>query len=93
MSARNAALSGFAIAVLVLVVAWVFELPLSHVAALAPVVVLVAAAVAGLTVFWGRAALEGLRTAKHPRLIVWASVAIVVVGIVLTVMGVQLPRE
>ena len=59
MNVRAAAVSGIVVAVLVLTVAWIFELPLARVAALAPIVVLVAAAVAGLVVFWTRAALEG----------------------------------
>jgi hypothetical protein len=34
-----------------------------------------------------------LRTAKRPRLIVGIGVSIVVLGVVLTVLGVELPRE
>ena len=78
---------------LVLAVAWLFELPVARVALLAPVVVVVAAAVAGLAVFWVRAAHESYREAKRPRLIAGATVAIVALGIVLTILGVELPRE
>jgi len=77
----------------VLGVAWLFDISVSHVTLLAPVVVLIAAAVAGLGVFWFRAAADSLRESKHPRLIVGAGAAVVVLGIVLTVLGVQLPRE
>ncbi len=76
-----------------LAVAWLFDISISHVTLLAPVVVLIAAAVAGLGVFWFRAAADSLRESKHPRLIVGAGAAVVVLGIVLTVLGVQLPRE
>ena len=76
-----------------LAVAWLFDISVSHVTLLAPVVVLVAAAVAGLGVFWFRAAADSLRESKHPRLIVGAGAAVVVLGIVLTVLGIQLPRE
>ena len=76
-----------------LAVAWLFDISVSHVTLLAPVVVLIAAAVAGLGVFWFRAAADSLRESKHPRLIVGAGAAVVVLGIVLTVLGVQLPRE
>ena len=93
MNVRAAAVSGIVVAVLVLTVAWIFELPLARVAALAPLVVLVAAALAGLVVFWTRAALEGLRGAKHPRVIVGAALAIVILGVLLTVLGIELPRE
>ena len=76
-----------------LVVAWLFDISVTHVTLLAPVVVLIAAAVAGLGVFWFRAAADSLRESKHPRLIVGAGAAVVVLGIVLTVLGIQLPRE
>lgn len=81
------------VGLLVLGVAWLFDVSVSHVTLLAPVVVLIAAAVAGLGVFWFRAAADSLREAKNPRLIVGVGVAVVVVGIVLTVLGVELPRE
>ncbi len=93
MSARAAALSGLAVGVLVLAVAWLFEIPVSRVALLAPVVVLIAAAIAGLVVFWTRAAAESLRDAKRPRMIVGAAAAIVVLGVALTLLGIELPRE
>jgi hypothetical protein len=78
---------------LVLAVAWVFELPVGRVVVLAPVVVVIAAAVAGLAVFWVRAARESYREAKRPRLIAGAAIGIVALGIVLTILGVELPRE
>jgi len=78
---------------LVLAVAWLFGISVTHVTLLAPVVVLIAAAVAGLGVVWFRAAADSLRESKHPRLIVGAGAAVVVLGIVLTVLGIQLPRE
>jgi hypothetical protein len=93
MSARAAAFSGLVVGVLVLGVAWLFDISVSHVTLLAPVVVLVAAAVAGLAVFWTRAAADSLREAKRPRLILGAAAAIVVLGVVLTLLGVELPRE
>jgi hypothetical protein len=93
MSVRAAAISGLVVGALVLAVAWLFDISVSHVTLLAPVVVLIAAAVAGLGVFWFRAAADSLRESKHPRLIVGAGAAVVVLGIVLTVLGVQLPRE
>jgi uncharacterized membrane protein len=93
VSARSAAASGLVVGALVLVVAWIFELPVARVALLAPVVVVAAAAAAGLAVFWLRAGLVSYREAKRPRLIAGAAVAIVATGIVLTVLGIDLPRE
>jgi NADH:ubiquinone oxidoreductase subunit 6 (subunit J) len=93
VSTRSAAASGLLVGLLVLGAAWLFELPLARTAALAPVLVLFAAAVGGLVVFWARAARESLREARHPRLIVGGIVALVVVGIVVTILGIELPRE
>jgi hypothetical protein len=93
VSARAAAISGLVVGLLVLGVAWLFDVSVSHVTLLAPVVVLIAAAVAGLGVFWFRAAADSLREAKRPRLIVGVGVAVIVLGIVLTILGVELPRE
>ena len=93
MSGRATAISGLVVGLLVLFVAWIFELPVARVAVLAPVVVVVAAAVAGLGVFWARAARESYREAKRPRLIAGAAIAIVGLGIALTILGVELPRE
>ena len=93
MSTRAAAISGFVIGVLVLFVAWLFDVSVAHVTLLAPVVVVVAAVVAGLGVFWFRAAADSIRESRRPRLVVAAIVAIFAVGVVLTVLGVELPRE
>ncbi|MDQ2983712.1 MAG: hypothetical protein M3R70_07285 [Actinomycetota bacterium] len=93
MSVRAAAIAGGVVAVLLLLVAWIFELPLDRVAVLAPVVVLVAAATLGLFVFWIRVGLNELRAAKHPRLIVGLGVGVVAGVVLLTLLGVQLPRE
>jgi hypothetical protein len=93
VNARAATISGLVVGALVLLVAWLFDVSLAHVTLLAPVVVIVAAAVAGLAVFWVRAALESLREAKHPRLILAAGAGVVAVGILLTLLGIELPRE
>jgi uncharacterized membrane protein len=93
VNARTAACSGFVVGALVLGVAWIFELPLARVAALAPIVVLIAAAVAGLSLFWFRAAADSLRESRRPRVILAVGAGIVVLGVVLTVLGVALPRE
>jgi hypothetical protein len=93
VNTKAAALSGLVVGLLVLFVAWLFDVSVAHVTLLAPVVVVVAAAVIGLGVFWARAAADSIRESKRPRLIVGACVAVLVLGIVLTVLGVELPRE
>jgi hypothetical protein len=93
MSTKAAALSGLVVGGLLLAVAWLFELPADRVAVLAPVIVVVAAAVIGLGVFWFRAAADSLRASQHPRLILGGIAAVVVLGAALTVLGIELPRE
>jgi hypothetical protein len=93
VSVRTAALSGLVVGALILVVAWAFELPLGRVAALAPIVVVAAAAAVGLIVFWIRVGLNELRGAKHPRLIVGVGLGLVVAVVLLTFLGIQLPHE
>jgi hypothetical protein len=93
VTARAAAISGLVVGLLVLATAWLFDVSVGHVVLLAPVVVLVAAAIAGLAVFWARAAADSIRGSSHPRLILGAIAAVLVVGLVLTVLGVELPRE
>jgi hypothetical protein len=93
MSTRAAALSGFFVGGVVLAVAWAFELPADRVAVLAPVLVVIAAAVGGLAIFWLRAAADSLRESRHPKVILAAAAAVVVLGVLLTVLGIELPRE
>jgi undecaprenyl pyrophosphate phosphatase UppP len=78
---------------IVLLAAWLFEWPLEKAATLAPILVVAVAIVAGLLILWTRVALEQLRQAKRPRLIVAIGVAAVLLIALLTVLGVELPRE
>ena len=82
-----------AVTTLVVLTVWVSDLSFGRAALLAPVLVVGVAAVAGLVVFWGKVGWESLRTARHPRLIVAAAVVFVLLLVLLTVLGVQLPRE
>jgi uncharacterized membrane-anchored protein len=93
MSTRAAAFSGLVVGGLVLAVAWLFELPADRVAVLAPVVVVIAAVVAGLAIFWFRAAADSLRGSRRPRLILGLAAAVIVLGVLLTLLGIELPRE
>ncbi len=93
MSPRAALLSGLATAALVLLAVWIFELPLERAAVLAPVLVLVAGATAGLFVLWARVGWESIRKREHPWRIVGLGVGVLVVLVVLSALGVRLPRE
>ena len=92
MTTRLAAAS-VAVAGLVLGAAWLLELPLERAVLLAPVLVVGVAAAAGLLVLWGRVGWAHFRESRHPRVIVGAAAALLVVGLVLTLLGVKLPHE
>jgi preprotein translocase subunit Sec61beta len=87
------AAASVAVTALVLVTVWVTELTLQRAILLAPVLVIGLAAGAGLVVFWGRVGLDSLRRARHPRLIVAAAFAFVLLLVGLTLLGIELPRE
>ena len=93
MSLRLYASSAVVCVGLALAVAWIFEMPLERAAVLAPVIVVVAGAAAALVVLWTRVGWESLRQARHPRRIVALAVAGVALIVVLTLIGIQLPRE
>jgi len=81
------------VAAVVAATAWLMDWPLERAVYLAPVLVVCVLAVAGLLLFWGKIAWIQLQESGRPRfwLGVWAAgIAFVVL---LTVLGVNLPRE
>jgi hypothetical protein len=90
---RAVALSALATAALVALAAWLLELSLERAVLLAPVLVVGAAAVAGLAILWTRVALQSLRRHRRPFLLVGLGLAFAGLLAVLTVLGIQLPRE
>jgi predicted ABC-type exoprotein transport system permease subunit len=93
VSLRAALASGLVTAGLVLLVVWLFELPLDRAAVLAPVLVVVFGAAAGLVVLWTRVGWESLRRGAHPWRWVAVGAALLVLLAVLSLLGVNLPRE
>jgi hypothetical protein len=92
VSAHLAAASA-AVTALVVVTVWLTDLSFGRAALLAPVLVIGLAAVAGLLAFWGRVGWDSLSRARHPRLLLAAGLAFILLLVGLTLLGVQLPRE
>ena len=87
------ALSGALCALLVLLAAWVFEWDVGRAMTVAPILVVAFGAAAGVFVVLGRAALESARAVRRPRL-VWGLTALgILLIVVLSYLGVELPRE
>ena len=93
MSRRAILVSSLATAALVLLTVWAFELPLERAAVLAPVLVVIAGAVAGLLVLWTRVGWESLRRRRHPWRVVALAAGAVALLVALSVLGLRLPQE
>jgi predicted neutral ceramidase superfamily lipid hydrolase len=72
-----------------LVLGW----PVERAVYLAPVIVVAFAALAGLVILWTKVAIQGLRETKRPRLVLALWVAGIALLVLLSVLGVELPRE
>jgi amino acid transporter len=90
---RAAFLSGLVTAALVLLAVGVFELSLERAAILAPVLVVIFGAAAGLVVLWTKVGWEALQRQRRPWLVAGIAVAVLAVLIALSLLGVKLPRE
>lgn len=73
--------------------AWALAWPLERALYLAPVIVVGAAALAGLVLLWGKIAYQSLRESRRPRLVLALWVLGLALIVLLTVLGVKLPRE
>ena len=93
MSTRAAIASGLVTAGLVLAVVWVFEISLSRAALLAPVIVVAVGAGAGVVVLWAKVGWEALSRRRRPWLVAGIALAAFAVIAVLSLLGLELPRE
>jgi hypothetical protein len=93
VSPRAVLVSSIATVTLVLLAVLVFELPLERAAVLAPVLVVIAGAVAGLLVLWTRVGWESLRRRRHPWTLVALAAGAIVLLVALSALGLRLPRE
>ena len=93
MRALRLPIAALAVVAMVAVTALLMGWPLERAVYLAPVIVVGFAAVAGLVILWGKVAWQQLRETKRPRLVL----ALWLVGmgllVLLSYLGVQLPRE
>ena len=79
--------------VLVAATAWLMEWPFEKAVYLAPVIVVGGAAAVGLVILWGKVAANSLRESRHPKLVLACWIAGIALLVVLSYLGVKLPRE
>ena len=90
---RAAVASGLVTGALVLLAVGVFELSLERAAILAPVLVVIFGAAAGLVVLWTKVGWEALQRRRRPWLVAAVAVAVLALLVGLSLLGVKLPRE
>ncbi|HJX47140.1 MAG TPA: hypothetical protein VJ375_04780 [Gaiellaceae bacterium] len=87
---------GVALAVvfgLVVLTSLIMGWPVERAVYLAPVIVVATAALLGLLILWGKVAAQSLRESKRPRLVLGLWVGGIAMLVLLSVLGVELPRE
>jgi hypothetical protein len=82
-----------AVAAMVAATAWWMGWPLERAVYLAPVIVVGFTAAAGLVVLWGKVIVQQLRESRRPRLVLGLWLAGIALLVLLSVLGVELPRE
>jgi len=73
--------------------AWLFEMPLERALVLAPAIVFALGLSAAVFVLLGRAAAESIRSSRRPGLVLGLILGLVALITLLTLLGVELPRE
>ena len=77
---------------LVVSTSWIMGWSVEKAVYLAPVIVVGFAAVAGLAILWGKVAVQGIRDSRRPRLVIGLWLAGLALLVLLTLLGVELPR-
>ncbi len=90
---RRTVVAVLAVAAVVPLTAWVMAWPVERAVYLAPILVAAAGVVAGLGVVLGRAFAASVRSARHPWFVIGSLAAVLLVGVVLTLLGIKLPKE
>ena len=78
---------------LVFLTAWLMGWPAERAVYLAPVIVVGFAAAAGLLILWGKVAMQQLRETRRHKLVLTLWVVAIALIVLLSVLGVELPRE
>ena len=78
---------------LVAATAWFMAWPFEKAVYLAPVIVIGGAALVGLCILWGKVAVQSLKESKRPRLVLALWIVGLALLVVLSYLGVKLPRE
>jgi hypothetical protein len=80
------------ILLLVALTAWLMAWPFEKAVYLAPVIVVGGAAAAGLVILWGKVAFQSLRESRRPRLVLALWIAGLALLVLLSILGVKLPK-
>jgi NADH:ubiquinone oxidoreductase subunit 6 (subunit J) len=86
-------LASIGVAAVVAATAAAFGWPLERAVYLAPVLVVTTLAVGGLLLFWGKVAAAQLRETRRPRLVLALWIGGIGLLVLLTILGVKLPKE
>ena len=78
---------------LVILTALIMGWPVERAVYLAPVIVVAVAALLGLLILWGKVAAQSLRESRRPRLVLGLWLGGILLLVLLTALGVELPRE
>jgi len=73
--------------------AWIMAWPFEKAVYLAPVIVVGGAAAVGLLILWGKVAVQSLKESKRPKLVLALWIAGLALLVLLSVLGVKLPKE
>ena len=79
--------------VLVVLTALIMGWPVERAVYLAPVIVVAVAALLGLLILWGKVIVQSLRESRRPRLVLGLWLGGILLLVLLTALGVELPRE
>ncbi|HEY3541376.1 MAG TPA: hypothetical protein VGK79_02435 [Gaiellaceae bacterium] len=93
MRALRLPVAAVGVAAMVALTAVLMGWPLERAVYLAPIIVVGFAAAAGLLILWGKVALQQLRETRRPRLVLALWVAGIGLLVLLSYLGVELPKE